>query len=263
MKSDFAAVTALTRTSELTFRAEVPDSWQQGRGAFGGYVLGLLARAMQAVEPDPRRALRTLAGDVCGPLPTGPAEVVVRVLRRGNNQSNLAAEVRSGGEVTAVASAILSTPRPTPEVRTTAEVPPPADWRATPVVPTAGGPTFTQHYEYRSHAGLPTGTPGAGRIDGFVREAVTLAAVDAPALIGRLDAWWPTLFHAEGRIRPASTVSFVAELLIDPATLPPDEPLRYRARLGALHDGFFVEFRELWRGERLVALNQQTFAIIK
>jgi hypothetical protein len=28
-------------------------------------------------------------------------------------------------------------------------------------------------------------------------------------------------------------------------------------------DGFFVEFRELWSGGTLVALNQQTFALIR
>ncbi len=54
-----------------------------------------------------------------------------------------------------------------------------------------------------------------------------------------------------------------AELLADPATLPPAEPLRYRARMAALNDGFFVEMRELWLGARPVALNQQTFVIIK
>jgi hypothetical protein len=31
----------------------------------------------------------------------------------------------------------------------------------------------------------------------------------------------------------------------------------------SLRDGFFIEARELWRGEELVALNQQTFVIIK
>ena len=89
-----------------------------------------------------------------------------------------------------------------------------------------------------------------------------LERLDAPALVGRLDAWWPTLFII-GSPRPVATISFVAELLVEPATLPPTEPLRYRARMAGLHDGFFVELRELWSGDRVVALNQQTFAILK
>jgi acyl-CoA hydrolase len=87
--------------------------------------------------------------------------------------------------------------------------------------------------------------------------------MDAPALIGRLDAWWPTLFTIESGPRPVSTVQFTAELLADPASLDPALPLRYRAEMISLRDGFFLESRELWRGDELVALNQQTFVMIK
>jgi len=30
-----------------------------------------------------------------------------------------------------------------------------------------------------------------------------------------------------------------------------------------LREGFFLEARELWHGEQLVAMNQQTFVVIK
>ena len=63
--------------------------------------------------------------------------------------------------------------------------------------------------------------------------------------------------------RPRSTVQFTAELLADPASLDPALPLRHRAEMISLRDGFFVEARQLWHGEELVALNQQTFVIIK
>ena len=123
------------------------------------------------------------------------------------------------------------------------------------------GPAFAQHYEYRA-AGELFARRSEPLIDGFVRERVTLPKLDAPALIGRLDAWWPTLY-AISAPRPIATISFVGEILVDPATLDPAEPFRYRARMAALHDGFFVEMRELWSGARVVALNQQTFAVLK
>jgi hypothetical protein len=125
------------------------------------------------------------------------------------------------------------------------------------------GPVFAQHFEYRSAAASPFARTGEPVTDGFVRERVPLARVDAPALVARLDAWWPTLFAFTGAPRPVATISFTAQLLVDPGSLPPDEPLRYRARMEALHDGFFVELRELWHGDRVVALNQQTFAILR
>src|SRR6516162_3320175 len=106
--SEFEAATAVERVGEHTFRSIVPDGWQQGRGAFGGLVLGSLLRAMLRSESDPERAARTLAGDICGPVLPGPTEIHVRVLRRGSNQSNLAAELTQGGAVLATATAVLS-----------------------------------------------------------------------------------------------------------------------------------------------------------
>jgi hypothetical protein len=260
---DFLSVTLVERVGPGRFKARVPDGWQQGRGAFGGLVLGTLARAILADEPDASRVLRTLSGDLCGPVLPGEAEIVTRSLRRGSNQSNVAAELRQGGEVLALASAVLSTPRPSPSLPP-AEAPPACDWRALPVVAIGppAGPAFAQHYEFRS-LGPPFGPTSEARASGFVRERVPLAQLDAPALIARLDAWWPTLFLAEGKRRPIATVSFVAEILIDPASLVPTEPLRHRAQMAGSHEGFCVELRELWQGERLVALNQQTFAVLK
>jgi hypothetical protein len=280
----FLAASAIEPLSATQYRALVPDGWQQGRAAFGGLVLGTLLRAIEhaesnttatAAQPSLARATRTLTGDLCGPVLPGPVDITVHVLRRGNNQSNLFAELtQQGGAVLATANAVLSTAR----LSSTADAraipafvppspPPTAPWRDQPPSPIAPpvGPVFTQHYEYRPTTGGPTGFAATGEAfaEGWIRERAVLPALDAPALIGRLDAWWPALFALDGAPRPVATISFAAQILVDPASLPPDEPLRHRARLAALHDGFFVELRELWRGDRIVALNQQTFAILR
>jgi hypothetical protein len=265
---DFASATRIERLGPGRFQARIADGWQQGRGAFGGLVLGTLARAMLADEPQSDRALRTLAGDLCGPVLPGEAEIVTRVLRRGSNQTNVSAELRQGGEVLALASAVLSAPRLQPSLPRSLPLgaAPPSDWRALPVVEVAPPlfPAFAQHYEYRS-LGPPFGPTAEAHAAGFVREREPVGPrrLDAPALIARLDAWWPTLFLVEGRPRPMATVSFLAEILADTASLPSTEPLHYRARLAGHYEGFCVELRELWHGEQLVALNQQTFAVIK
>ncbi len=261
---DFISVTKIERVGEGRFTAHIPDGWQQGRGAFGGLVLGTLAHAMLEGEPQGNRALRTLSGDLCGPVLPGEVEIATRVLRRGSNQSNMHAELRQGGEVLALASAVLSTARPSPPSVPLEAAPPPSDWPTLPVVELAQAfrPPFAEHYEYRS-VGPALGPTGEARTSGFIRERAALECVDAPTLIARLDAWWPTLFLVEGKPRLMATVSFMAEILCDPAALKATEPLRYRARLAGLHQGFCVELRELWQGERPVALNQQTMAIIK
>jgi hypothetical protein len=266
MMIDFARATAIHPTGDHTFRAEIPDGWQQGRGAFGGLVLAALLRAIEESEPDRARTARTLSGDLCGPVLAGPAEIRVRVLRRGSNQSNLAAELVQHGEVLATASAVLSAPRKATIAQPPLAPPPPETWSDAPVVPIGPplGPVFTQHYEYRTRAPMPFASTRPEPIcEGWIRERAPLAKLDAPALIGRLDAWWPTSFSVDPAPRPLATISFTAELLVDPATLVPGEPLRYRASMAALHEGFFVELRELWRGDRPVALNQQTFVLIR
>ena len=89
-----------------------------------------------------------------------------------------------------------------------------------------------------------------------------MATMSAAALIGRIDAYWPAIFSLETAPRPVATVSFLAELLCDPSTLDPSQPLFYRARAVAQAGGYFVEMRELWHGDTPVALNQQSFAML-
>ena len=263
--SDFEAATAVERVGEGAFRAVIPDGWQQGRGAFGGVVLATLLRAILRAEPDPQRAARTLAGDICGPVLPGPADVQVRELRRGSNQSNFVAELSQGGAVLAIATAVLSKARPSSRQLTRASPPSPGDWQTAPLVPIAPpmGPTFAQHYEYRFVGPWPFSSHPVPETGGWIRERTLPSQLDAPAIIGRLDAWYPTLYSIEPQPRPVSTVQFTAELIADPAALDPALPLRYRAEMISLKDGFFLESRELWHGDEVVALNQQTFVIIK
>jgi acyl-CoA thioesterase len=255
MKMTFTIASEISSITDHVFRAAIPDGWQQGRGAFGGLVLGILARACERDEPDSRRRIRSLMGDIAGPVAPGECTVRVRTLRRGNNQSNLAAELVQGESVLATASAILSPPRTAHSHAGFLGAPATGDWSAIEPARISGAAAFAQHYLYRDAGST------AQSIEGFISETEPLERIDSAAINARLDAWYPTLFQLEGP-RPCATVGFAAELLVDPATLPAD-PLRYRARLAAMNEGFFVEMRELWQGDRVVALNQQTFAILK
>lgn len=264
-RSSFQRATELERIEELRFRATVPDGWQQGRGAFGGLVLALCARAMELSEPEVTRRLRTLSGDLCGPVLPGETELRVRVLRRGVNQSNLSVELLQAGETLATATGVFSSSRSAQAARVQPSPPSSQPWQELPVLPVRPpmGPAFANHYEYRSDGPAPFSGGSEPITAGYIREREQPTRLDAPALIACLDAWWPTLFSVETTPRLAATISFVAELLADPHALDPSQPLEHRARMVALSDGFFVEFRELWSGGALVAMNQQTFALIR
>lgn len=268
MASAFEQATAVTSLGDGRFAADIPDLWQQGRGAYGGLVLGTLLRALEGAEGDRARTTRSLSGELCGPVQPGPVEISTTTLRRGNNLTNLDAHLIQNGEVLARASAVLSTPR---SVTTAVYADPvPAcvaaapDWRGLPALPDLpGGPVFTRHLEYRPTGPLPFTGGEVPEVHGYVRMRSTPTRLDGPALIGLLDAWWPALFSIESTPRMMATVCFTAQLLAPPGALDPEAPLFHTARIAGLRDGFFVELRELWSGDKLVAMNQQTFAVLK
>jgi hypothetical protein len=246
----FRQASRIERTGEHLFRAEIPDGWQQGRGAFGGLVLGVAVRGMVATEPE--RVLRALTADIAAPVLPGEVRIAVEIARRGKNQTNLVAAVDQAGARVATLVGVMSNARDVTARPFTPEAPCPAPWEDVAILPVAPpfGPRFAPHYEYR-----PTG-PGTA---GYVREKSS-DEIDSAALVALLDAWWPTLFAHESAPRPVATISFAAQLFA--SRLPGTEPLFHTARLVTSQEGFFVELRELWSGDRLVALNQQTMAIL-
>jgi hypothetical protein len=175
--------------------------------------------------------------------------------------------MEQGGEVLAHAVATLGRRRTT-DTDFCDLAPPPAlpAWRDVPVhtLPDSFRPEFIANFELRSIGPIPfTGAPEAVTA-GFVRALDPGPAWDAATLIALVDAWWPALFSRLTTPRPMATLAFTVEILGDTEGLDPGAPFLYSARAVASRDGYLVELREL-RGEdgRLLAYNQQTFAIIK
>ena len=263
MASMLEDATALRRDGERTIIV-VPDMWQQGRGAFGGIALTALARALEQSQADSGRSLRTFTADLCGPVMPGEAEVRVDVMRRGKHLSNVEARLLQGGELVARASGSLSRARNLDVARRQPGAPEPPDWRTVDPVPVGPplAPVFAQHLEYRPTGPLPFTGGEHAVAEGWIRERIPPSRFDVPLLIGMLDAWWPPIFSVLTRPVRVATTTFTAEILCDPSSLPPDEPLFHRGHVHALHDGFMVEFRELWSNGVLLAANQQTMVVM-
>jgi acyl-CoA thioesterase len=270
--SVFEKVTAIQTTSTgdgLQFGAEIPDHWQQGKGAFGGVVIGILARAIVASESEKARTLRSLTADLCAPALPGAVEISVTNLRRGTSMSFVDARMTQNGSLVARASAALASSRPIARSAIRALPPQPLPprrppWRDVPALPVEPplGPVFGQNYEYRSTGPLPFSGGKDPITDGWIREKVQPESLDEAAIVGLLDAWWPTVFSVEAAPRAVATVGYTMQLIVDPRTLDAKEPLFYRARGSAGGDNFFIEMRELWSGDTVVAMNQQTFALL-
>jgi hypothetical protein len=264
---DLSTVTTPTRTGPDLFQIDVPDGWQQGRGSFGGLVLANLVRAIEAGDDGPgERPLRALTATLCGPVEPGISTIRVERLRAGTGVSTVAARLERGGEVLATAVGVLGKrrtddvdfcdlPRPT--------MPP---WREVPVtvLPVPPAPVFSRFFEFRSLSAPPFSGATDPVVNGWVRPRDPGPARGAAYVTALADAWWPTLLVQARRPRPVATISFTLELFEGLDGLDPEAPLFHTARAAAGRGGYVVEMREL-RGEdgRLVALNQQTFAVIK
>jgi acyl-CoA thioesterase len=265
----FAAVSTPVRDGDNSFTLDVPDGWQQGRGAFGGLIFAALIRAMEAVLAVPAAAparLRSLTGALPGPTEVGPAPITVEVLRRGSALTTLAARVVQAGEVRAHAVGVFGTPRApvTWQTQRPPEMPP---WAEVPVVPSGPGgltPAFLAHWELRLVGPVPFSRGSEARCAGWVRARDPGAARDAAYVAACADAFWPAAYAVLAAPRPMATVGYTLELVEPIDDLDPGAPLFYQASAPAAIDGFTYELRELWGADgRLVARNHQTFVIIK
>jgi acyl-CoA thioesterase len=260
--TDFATLTAIRPLAENKFAIEVPDGWQQGRGAFGGFGLACLVRAMETTERSADRPMRTLNAELCGPLLPGPAEIAVEVLRRGAGMTTVTARTVQDGSVVAHASALLGRSR---EDRTHDGLSAP-DLRASGrmLVRDSLPPPFARFFEYRIVGALPFSGGDVAQVENWVRLREPGPTFDAAHVTALADATWPALFSIMTDIRPMSTIAFTLQLFGPWDGLRTDAPIYHRSRVLWARDGHAAEMREIWTEDgRLVAINHQTFATIR
>lgn len=265
---DFDQLVAPAPLGPGRFSIDVPDGWQQGRGAFGGLVLAMMARAAEATAADPSRVLRSISAQIVGPVQPGAAAITTEVLRAGSSVTSLTVRMVQAEQVMAHAAVILARSRPTFAEPTTLGAP---QWRdpahSRLQVSEELPPTFARHLDYWPATPVPYSGADAATAQhtaGWVRLRRPGRARDAAFVLALIDAYWPGFLTAAREPRAAATLTFSLETMSDLEGLDPDAPLFYRGRMLGGRDGYAVEARELWGEDgRLVALNQQVFAIMK
>lgn len=264
--SPFERALDLHAVGDGRYRTEIPDGWQQGRGAFGGLVMAVLVRAIERAEPDEARRLRALTGEIPAPVLPGPAELRVEVLRRGAGVTTARALLTQNGEAVAQATGVLGAPRRNVPAWRTLAAPVMVPWRGVEPVPYVPGvmPTFAAHLEMRNLGPAPFSSGGELRAEGWVRPRMAMGERGAAWLAAMVDVWWPCALVGFDAPRPTATITYTLEVVGGFEGLDANDPLYYRANAPVTEDGYSVEFRELWGSDgRLLALNQQTFVVIK
>lgn len=251
-------------------RLDVPDGWAQGRGAYGGLVVASLIRAIEQRTGDPSRTVKSVTAELPAPVKPGPSHIDVEVLRKGSSVSTARASLVQDGEVRSHAVAVLSAPRRGAGPLAWQDLTPPEApaWRSLEPAPIGvpetrqSWPEFAQHFEYRVTEGLPM-TGGPARTVGWIRSRHPGGPRDAAHIAALIDAWWPAALVRFTGMRPIATIVYTLDVVAGLDGLDPEAPLLYRGTVPVCADGYFLETRELWGEDgRLVALNQQTFAII-
>lgn len=245
------------------FSTVVPDGWQQGRGAFGGLTIGLMARAVERLESPTERPLRSVNATLGGALRPGPAQLKVTEQRRGRALSTWSVTVIQEGTVVASALTVHGLSRSAIELPSTLVAPAEVahDWNALPVSPVEPpfAPNFARFFEFRNTGPAPFMRASHARTAGWIRPRVEHRLHDTAELIALSDAWWPSIFSAMDAMTPMATVSFQWSRH---ATSAGDAPLYHEGRVLGAGDGFFSEERVLFSADgRLVALNHQTMAM--
>jgi hypothetical protein len=78
-----------------------------------------------------------------------------------------------------------------------------------------------------------------------------------------VDAWWPAVLPALIEFQPIATVTFAANLNVDPATVPADDRLLHHGWATTMADGYVSEQRHLWTTDgRLAVDNLQSIVLI-
>ena len=245
---------------------EVPEGWLQGRGLFGGIIVAILIRAIEAEQADETRPLRSLTCEIVAPVLPGPALLVVDALRQGSGLSCFRAVLEQGGQVMAHAVGVLAKRRPAPMAWQNLSPPAAPDWQTLPLTPMAavGIPECAQRFDFRFVSGAPYAGPGVSpEVIGYVNTRLPWKRRDASTAGLLIDAWWSAAIVPMTTRRPIATIAFSLDLIGDFEGLPPDAPLLHRGIAPVAWDGYVSEDRELWGVDgRLIARNHQVVAVI-
>jgi hypothetical protein len=265
--SAFADATGITALSTYgagrTFTWEVPDGWQQGRGAYGGLPIGAMVSAVEQTDSD--RPVRSVSLQLAGPALVGRHTVRVHPIRIGSRMSTWSVSVESDEGLVASGAVISGVSRSADEGQDAqvgaAQMPAVPPSENVPVVDTPPPfPTFTQHLSFAPVSGFPL-SGGSPETTGWVnfREPVRPTAA---SLLALADGWYTATLIPMKDLRPIATVNFAATLVVDPNTLDADQPLLHHGLVTATRDGFASEQRRLWTADgRLAVDNLQTMAV--
>jgi acyl-CoA thioesterase len=291
----FERATTVTQVGEGRFLAQIDPGWSTPIAANGGYLAAILVRAIEAsgatgaaaagepAAPTPRQ-LRSLTCHFLRPVPAGPLDVSVEVLRAGRRISTVRVTASQHGRdaIHALAAlAVLDLPAAGQWEPAPPRVPP-APPRDAPLIPQ---PEFRERWSEGWLGPTPTMPPMfrrvrvAPRIGGVPFSDRPLSPGEAPETGGWIalpearpidaafialctDVWWPPAFQPLGRPAIAPTIDLTIHVRVDvPPQGLPDEPVLGWYRSTAAHGGLMEEDAALFLPDGSLLAHARQLAI--
>lgn len=241
----------------------VPESWMQGRTAFGGLTGGLLLAAARRLVPD-LPPLRSALVNFTAPLGERPL-LKADLMRRGRNVTTVRAEAEADGQTTALATFTFGAARdshvrmdrPAPEA-----VPPE---EAEPMIPPQAldfAPRFFRNFDVQLIAGSrPVTAADRGYIRAWARHKASASWTAPEALLCIGDILPPAVYPMLKKPGPNSSMTWICNVLDDDLSTE-DGWWQVETDLSAARDGYSSQVMRAWnsRGD-LVLDGMQAVAV--
>lgn len=252
-----------TTSGAQHYRGQVTDDWAQGRTAFGGLVVAIALKAMQA-QVNAERLLRSAQVSFIAPLASNTdTDLFVQVLREGGSLSFVEARLQQGTQVCCMVMGCFGRARETAlqiEGASSPAASGPEDLFELPFMEGIA-PNFTQHIAYRwTTETVPFSGAEQARCEGWCQLRNT-DNIGAPELAVLIDAWPPPVFSiANGPIR-GSSVTWHINFYHHPTQSSPQDWWFYQAESHVCDGGYADTTGHLWdQTGRLIADTRQLVA---
>lgn len=242
-----------------------PESWAQGRTAFGGLSAALLYTAIKSKVTDDR-PLRSLTTNFVGPLFSDtPFSFEVELLREGKSATQVTARIIQEGQVAVIQQACFGTDRFSDiEVSDSIahNLPEPEKLQLVPVIPKIT-PNFIQNINLAVAKGaMPYSGSPSSELHGWMRFSEPPVEITDAHLVCLIDAWPPAVLQMMKEPAPASTMMWNLEFIHPHQPVKPDEWFAYKAHTRQAAGGYAHLEADIWdsAGE-LVAISRQSVAV--
>lgn len=243
----------------------LPQSWGQGRTAFGGISAAILYAALKK-RVVAGRELRSLTTNFVGPLLADtPFTIEVEVLREGKSASQVTGRIVQQGKVAVIQQGCFGDERTSSILVENGDkhhLPTPDMLERIPMIPGVS-PNFIQHMDLAVAEGaLPYSGSSLSTLNGWMRFSQPPKLIADAHLICLIDAWPPAVIQMMNQPAPASTMMWNLEFIHPHQPVQPKDWFAYKSKTRQAAAGYAHAEANIWdsAGE-LVAISRQSIAV--